>query len=75
MYLQRDLLQKLQQRLESTPESERPDGVLVIDSGLFQGFGMAANGPLGLYAMCLAINVLFTQIGFASPDLALYARE
>lgn len=64
----------LRQRLESTPEAERPDGALVIDSGLFQGFGMTANGPLGLYAMCLAINVLFTQIGFASPDLALYAR-
>lgn len=64
----------LQERLESTPECERPDGALVISSGCFVGFGMTAQDALGLYALCLAINVLFTQIGFASPDLVGYAR-
>ncbi len=65
----------LQERLNSTPESERPDGALVINSGCFVGFGMTATGPLGLYALCMSINVLFTQLGFASPDLTSYARS
>lgn len=64
----------LQERLATTPETERPDAALVVQSGCFTGFGMTAHGALGLYALCLAINVLFTQIGFASPDLVAYAR-
>lgn len=67
-------IESLQERLNSTPEDERPDAALVIQSGSFVGFGMTANGALGLYGLCLGINVLFTQIGFATPDLTAYAR-
>ena len=68
-------LDGLKERLDNTPAGERPDGALVIQSGCFVGFGMTATGALGLYAMCLATNMLFTQIGFASPNLELYARD
>ena len=67
-------IESLQERLDSTPIGERPDAALVIQSGSFVGFGMTATGALGLYGLCLAINVLFTQIGFATPDLTAYAR-
>jgi hypothetical protein len=74
-YTGHQTVQGLQDRLGKTPAEERPDGALVIESGCFCGFGMAATGSLGLYAMCMAINVLFTQIGFASPRLEQYARD
>lgn len=67
-------IEALSQRLASTPEAERPDGVLVIESGCFVGFGMTANGPLGLYALCLSINAILSQLGFASPALERYAQ-
>ena len=65
----------LLQRLETTPERDRPDGALVIESGCFVWPGMSAWGPIGLYGLCMAINVLLSQIGFAAPDLSSYARE
>ena len=68
-------IEGLQQRLDTTAEAQRPDGALVIQSGCFCGFGMTASGPLGLYALCLAINHLLTQIGFAAPNLASYVRN
>ena len=64
----------LQERIGTTPEDQRPDGALVVDSGCFVGFGLTASGALGLYALCLAINVVLTQIGFAAPDLMSYVR-
>lgn len=64
----------LKQRLSTTPESERPDGALVIESGCFVGFGVTAYGPLGLYALCFAVNLVLAQLGFASPDLTRYVQ-
>jgi len=64
----------LQGRVDSTPESGRPDGVLVIESGCFVGFGMTANGPAGLYALALAIDVLFRQLIGAKPELQRYVQ-
>ncbi len=68
-------VEALQERLATTPEAERPDGALVVQSGCFTGFSMTASGALGLYALCLSVNVLFTQIGFAAPDLVAYAKS
>ncbi len=60
------------ERLKTTPEVERPDAALSIDSGCFHGFDMGAHGPLGLYALCIAINAEFSCLGFAAPDLTAY---
>jgi hypothetical protein len=68
-------IEGLQERLNTTPEAGRPDGALVIDSGCYYGFGMTCTEELGLYALCLSINMLFEQIGFASPNLVSYVRS
>lgn len=65
----------IQQRLSSTPDEQRPDGVLVIESGCFVGFGMTSQGALGLYALSMAINVVLTQIAFSAPDLMSYVER
>ena len=67
-------LEGLAQRLNTTPEHRRPDAALVIESGCFVGFGMEATGPVGLYALCVAVNSLFQQLGAAAPDLLAYAQ-
>jgi len=65
-------LDGLDRRLRDTPEARRPDAALVIDSGCFVGFGIKATGPLGLYGLCLGINGVINQLGFAHPNLTAY---
>jgi hypothetical protein len=67
-------LEGLKNRIATTPEAERPDAALVIESGCFVGFGIEASGPLGLYALCLAINDELSRLGFAAPNLASYGQ-
>jgi hypothetical protein len=74
-YTGHNSIEALQERLDSTPEADRPDAALVIQSGAFVGFGMTASGAFGLYGLCLGINVLFAQIGFAAPNLVAYAAD
>jgi hypothetical protein len=74
-YTGHSTIKGLSERLATTPESQRPDGALVVQSGCFSGFGLNASGPLGLYALCLVINQLLAEIGFAAPDLASYTRS
>jgi len=62
----------LRERLDTTPADERPDAALVIESGSFWGFGMTTQGPLGLYALCLGINSVLSQLVLAAPDLRSY---
>jgi hypothetical protein len=64
----------LANRLVTTPEAERPDAALVINSGCFVGFGIQAAGALGLYALCIAINSLLISLGAASPNLIAYVE-
>lgn len=73
-YTGHNAVEALQNRLDETPEAERPDAALVIQSGSFVAFGMTATGAFGLYGLCLGINILFSQVGFVAPDLAAYAR-
>ena len=47
----------------------------VLSSGCFLGFGLEADGALGLYSVCLTINHMLTLLNFAAPDLAIYAGE
>ena len=62
-------------RLAATAEDARPDGVLSIDSGCFVGFGITAHGPLGLYALAIAINSQFSQLALAQPNLVRYVQD
>ncbi len=64
----------LANRLETTREEERPDGALVIQSGCFCGFDKQTSGPLGLYALCIAINDVLGQLVFAAPNLSAYSQ-
>ena len=70
-----DELEDLQRWWMAIPESERPDAVCVLSSGCFLGFGLEADGALGLYSVCLTINHMLTLLNFAAPDLAVYAGE
>ena len=66
-------LEDLQRWWMAIPETERPDAVCVLSSGCFLGFGLEADGALGLYSVCLTINHMLTLLNFAAPDLAVYA--
>jgi hypothetical protein len=68
-------LEDLQRWWMAIPEAERPDAVCVLSSGCFLGFGIEADGALGLYSMCLTINHMLTLLNFVAPDLAVYAGE
>ncbi len=64
--------QAIQNRLETTPEDERPDCVLSIDSGAFFGGNLFAQGPGGLYALTLAVNACVSGVSHVQPDLVNY---
>ncbi len=64
----------LEVRLATTPEGERPDFALVLDSGCFFGPGVSARGPYGLYALCLIINQELTKLAVGAPNLIPYAQ-
>jgi len=68
-------LEDLQRWWMAIPEAQRPDAVCVLSSGCFLGFGIEADGALGLYSMCLTINHMLTLLNFVAPDLAVYAGE
>jgi len=55
------------------PEDERPDAVCVLSSGCFLGFGMEADGALGLFSVCINLSHLLHLLHFSAPDLAIYA--
>ena len=69
-----ETLEDLQQWWMGIPEAERPHAVCVLSSGCFLGFGLEADGALGLYSVCLTINHMLTLLNFAAPDLAIYAQ-
>ena len=70
-----DELEDLQRWWMAIPETERTVAVCVLSSGCFLGFGLEADGALGLYSVCLTINHMLTLLNFAAPDLAVYAGE
>ena len=65
----------LTDRLATTPEAQRPDAALVIQSGCFSGMGINASGAFGLYALCLVINNILTTVAHAAPNLASYVQN
>jgi hypothetical protein len=69
-----ETLEDLQQWWMGIPEAERTHAVCVLSSGCFLGFGLEADGALGLYSVCLTLNHMLTLLNFAAPDLAIYAQ-
>lgn len=63
----------LEKRLLETPEEQRPDFTLVIESGAYVG-GLAppAAGEEGLFAFCADCSLLARNVLFAEPNLATY---
>jgi len=74
-YTGHSTVQGLTERLATTPDAQRPDGALVIQSGCFSGFGIDASGPLGLYALCHVVNRILTRLAYAAPNLMSYVRN
>jgi len=68
-------LQRLQRRLDSVSREFRPNGALVIEPGLFEGFGIKARGAVALYGLCMAINRALHQLNAVVPDLSAYVRS
>ena len=67
-------IEGLRERLATTPEERRPDAALVIESGCFEGLGLWATGPVGLYALCVALIRLATELQAAAPDMIRYVQ-
>jgi hypothetical protein len=58
-------------------EDERPDGILVIESGAytgcwFNGWAARGTGPAGLLGFCLDVAWLARNVVWAAPDLKAY---
>lgn len=68
-------LDGLRKRLDETPELERPDGALVIGSGLYTSPRIWGTGAAALYALAVDINRIFTSVAAAAPDLLAYLSE
>ncbi len=62
-------LDGLKHRLDSTPADERPDAALVIQSGVFIGYGIAASGAWGLYSLCAVLTRILVSLTATSPNL------
>lgn len=62
----------LKQRLETTPVENRPDGALVIESGVFIGPSYQAYGAVGLFALAMVITNLVRAVTSAESDIAAY---
>ena len=62
----------LTRRLLSTPEDERPDGVLIIQPGLFAGYGVVATGPMSLYAFVIVIQKIVSQLILSNSNPLAY---
>jgi hypothetical protein len=73
-YTGHSTIEGLAKRLAATPETQRPDAALVIQSGCFSGFGGSAIGALGLYALCIVITNILTTVGFSAPNLTSYVE-
>lgn len=68
-----DNIEALQARMSATPEGERPDAALVIDSGAYVSpYSTAATGEEGLFSFCMDCSYFVRNVLFAEPDLALY---
>jgi hypothetical protein len=63
----------VKRRLEDTKASERPNGVLVLEPGIFVGESFDATGPWSLYALIASLINACTLLISTKPDLLAYA--
>jgi hypothetical protein len=68
-------LDGLQQRMDTTPELDRPDAAFVIDSGCFTGLGCTAHGVYGLYGFCIVLSRLTAAVAAAESDILAYVNN
>lgn len=66
--------ERLRRRVASISPEYRPNGLLVLDPGLFEGFGVRARGAVALYALCMIINRMVHQMNNVAPDLGAYVQ-
>ncbi len=59
--------ERLRRRLGSISEDYRPNGTLIVEPGLFEGFGIRARGAVALYALCMVINRALNQMNHVAP--------
>lgn len=68
-------LEGLAQRLNTTPDDERPDGVLVVESGCFTGNIGQASGGWGFFAFLAELTTITNAImGIANPLMTHYGE-
>jgi hypothetical protein len=69
-------VETLERRLRETPESRRPDGALVVESGAYVCLltDTRATGTAGLLAFCVDAVRFATNVLTAHPDFSNYFR-
>jgi len=67
-------IQTIKRRLASTAGFLRPEGVLVLEPGVFVSKNLEATGPLALYGLIAEINALCIRLVSVVPDLFAYTR-
>lgn len=65
-------LEAIDRCLANTTSLAKPDGVLVLEPGLFIGGGIGAEGALALYGFTIVVNTICTSVISASPDYFAY---
>ena len=67
-------VEKLEKRISDSAESQRPDGALVIESGVYVCLltGTHASGAAGLFAFCVDAARFATNVLTAHPDFSTY---
>ena len=70
-------LEKLAERVRSTPEEKRPDAALVFESGAY--FNAKSNsgdiGLLGYFAFATGTSALMSEVLMATPDFRGYLKS
>lgn len=66
---------RLRRRMGAISGDYRPNGALIIEPGLFEGFGIRAKGAVALYALCMVINRSLHQMNNVAPDLGNYVHS
>lgn len=67
-------LEAVREKLQDTPAPSRPDGVLVLEPGIFLGPPIEATGSWALYGLIAHITDICTRLVSTVPDLISHAE-
>jgi hypothetical protein len=60
----------LKKRMEETPEDQRPDCALIVESGAYVAYsGQVTDGEEGFFAFCADLSYFMRNVLMAEPDL------